>query len=153
MWRSPFDLQSHLFICYNSKDFRLLNMKAKITPTTKKILVVEDDHSMNDFLQHKFQQFGWETEGCFDGEQGLKLMNRKRYDGIVLDLMMPIKDGFAVLAKKGTTRNATIPVNVLTTLGEERCSLARELGAKKTFIKSETSAGQVVEQIKKDMGL
>ncbi|MFA5799926.1 MAG: response regulator [Candidatus Peribacteraceae bacterium] len=127
-------------------------MSADTNPK-KKILVIEDDQSMNDSLQRKFQKLGCETEGCFDGEQGLNRMNEKTYDAILLDLMMPIKDGFAVLAKRSTTKNASTPVYVLTTLGEEKCDLARELGAKMTFIKSRMSAAQVIEEVRKDMGL
>ncbi|MFA6038711.1 MAG: response regulator [Candidatus Peribacteraceae bacterium] len=123
------------------------------TNTKKQILVVEDDKNMNDSLQRKFQGLGCETEGCFDGEQALIKMGEKTYDGIMMDLMMPIKDGFAVLAKKSTTKNPTTPVYVLTTLGEEKCELARELGAKMTFIKSQMTAAQVIEEVKKDMGL
>lgn len=121
--------------------------------TKKTFLVIEDDKSMNDSLQRKLQNIGFETEGCFDGEQGLNKMNEKTYDGIMMDLMMPIKDGFAVLAKRSTTKNANTPVYVLTALGEEKCDLARELGAKMTFIKSQMSAAQVIEGVRKDMGM
>jgi len=80
-------------------------------------------------------------------------MEEKTYDAIILDLMMPIKDGFAVLAKKSSTKNPDTPAYVLTTLGEEKCELARELGAKMTFIKSQMSASEFIEAVKKDMGL
>ncbi|MDD5750916.1 MAG: response regulator [Candidatus Peribacteraceae bacterium] len=127
-------------------------MEAANTPK-RTFLVIEDDRPTNDSLQRKLQKIGFETEGCFDGEQGLNKMNEKTYDGIMLDLMMPIKDGFAVLAKRSTTKNPTTPVYVLTSLGEEKCELARELGAKMTFIKSQMSAAEVIENIGKDMGL
>lgn len=123
------------------------------TNTKKTFLVIEDDKSMNESLQRKLQKVGFDTEGCFDGEQGLNKMNEKTYDGIMMDLMMPIKDGFAVLAKKPTTKNPGTPVYVLTTLGEEKRDLALELGAKKAFVKSEMSAAQVVEEIQKDLGV
>lgn len=119
----------------------------------KPFLIIEDDQEVNESLQRKLQKIGFETEGCFDGEQGLNKMNEKTYDGILLDLMMPIKDGFAVLSQRGTTKNPDTPVYVLTTFGEEKCQLARQLGAKKTFIKAEMSAMKVIEEIKKDQGV
>jgi CheY-like chemotaxis protein len=73
--------------------------------------------------------------------------------GILIDLMMPIKDGFAVLSQRGTAKNPNTPVYVLTTFGEEKCQLARQLGARKTFIKSEMSAAAVIEEIKRDQGM
>lgn len=123
------------------------------TPVPKRFLVIEDDKTTNASLQRRLQQLGYQTDGCFDGEQGLQFMNEHIYSGIVLDLMMPIKDGFAVLAKRGATQNASTPAYVLTTLGEEKCELARELGARRTFIKSEMSIAAVIDEIHQDQGM
>jgi CheY-like chemotaxis protein len=70
----------------------------------------------------------------------LERLQANAYDGVLMDLMMPMKDGFAVLARKGSTRNADAPAYVLTTLGEEKRALALELGARKVFLKSEDTA-------------
>jgi DNA-binding response OmpR family regulator len=122
-------------------------------PPSKRFLVIEDDKPTNESLQRKLQRLHVETDGCFDGAAGLEKMRQGRYDGILLDLMMPIKDGFAVLSERGGTLNAETPVYVLTTLGEEKCQLARELGARKTFTKADMSAAQVIEEIRQDLGL
>lgn len=123
------------------------------TNTEKKILIIEDDKSMNDSLHRKFEKMGYETDSCFDGEQGLNMMNKKLYDAITLDLLMPIQDGFFVLAKKTTTLNAKTPTYVLTALEGEKCELAKELGAKNIFIKSHNSPAEIAETIRKDIDL
>jgi DNA-binding response OmpR family regulator len=120
----------------------------------KKILIVEDDPNLNSSLKRRFERNGFEAIACYDGQQALDVMDRQPCDCLLLDLMMPVKDGFAVLAKKPSTRCAAAPAYVLTTMGQdEELQLARELGAKDVFLKSETSASQVVDAIKKDLGV
>ena len=120
----------------------------------KKVLIVEDDRILNSSLQKRFQNSGFDAIPCYDGQEALDLMAREPCDCLLLDLMMPVKDGFAVLAKKSATRCVGAPAYVLTSMGQdEKLQLARELGAKTVFIKSETSAAQVVDAIKKDLGV
>lgn len=124
-----------------------------IALSRKKILIVDDDRMLNGSLQRKFQHLGYQTEGCFDGEEGLTLMQAEHFDGIVLDLMMPIKDGFAVLAKKGVTMNSDTPAFVLTSMDQAKCDLAKELGAYKTFDKVQMSPTEVAWQVEKDLAI
>lgn len=116
----------------------------------KQFLVIEDESSMNASLKRKLEKIGWKTDCAFDGEEGLKFMNEKIYDGILMDLFMPVKDGFAVLTDRGTTKNATTPVYVLTSMPEEQYELAKHLGAKRCFAKHDWTANAVVDEIKKD---
>ena len=118
----------------------------------KRFLIIEDDKIINSSLQRKLKNLGFEVEGCFDGECGLKLLHEKRYDCIVLDLLMPIKDGFAVLTERDSTKSALTPVYVLTSLNEEKRALATKFGAKKVFAKSEMSLSEVVEELKREVG-
>lgn len=119
----------------------------------KRILIVEDDRNLNTALRRRFEGSGFEAIPCYDGQEALAVMNRQPCDGLLLDLMMPVKDGFAVLAEKPTTRCAAAPAYVLTTMGQdEKLELARQLGAKQVFLKSETSASQVVDAIRRDLG-
>lgn len=113
----------------------------------KMILVIDDEHMLNESIQRKFKKLGCETEGCFDGEQGLNKMKEKKYDCIVLDLMMPIKDGFAVLTERKTTMNADTPVYVMTALAEEKYELAKVLGANDVFTKTDTDLAKIIQEI------
>lgn len=124
-------------------------MPAAAPPSAKKrVLVIEDDRNLNPSLVRKFEKLGFETVGCYDGQQGIEHLAREPFDCVLLDLMMPIKNGFEVLQQKPRTPNAQTPAYVLTALGqEEKILRARELGARDVFSKSEMSPAQVVETI------
>lgn len=119
----------------------------------RKVLVVEDDVNLNQSLQRKFQKAGMQAVGCNDGQQGIDWLEREKFDCVLLDLMMPVKDGFALLVKKKSTPNADTPAFVLTTCGQdEKLDLAYELGARRVFQKSDQSPSQVVETITTEIG-
>lgn len=117
----------------------------------KQALIIEDSPSANQMIRQKLEQEGFATDGCFDGEQGLELMRIQTYDFILMDLMMPIKDGFAVLSERADTKNAQTPIYVLTTLEEEKCDLALALGAKRVFIKSRMKLAFVIAEILREL--
>lgn len=118
----------------------------------KRVLVIEDDRNLNPSLVRKFEKLGFETVGCYDGQQGIERLAQEHFDCVLLDLMMPIKNGFEVLQQKPQTPNAQTPAYVLTALGqEEKILRARELGARDVFSKSEMSPAQVVETIRKGL--
>jgi len=58
-----------------------------------KILIVEDDHQLCHLLENLLEKQGHEVVTAFDGEQGAKLYNRHEPDYIILDIVMPEKDG------------------------------------------------------------
>lgn len=120
------------------------------TSTQRHFLVIEDDSGMNASLRRKIEKLGWQTDSASNGEEGLALMQENVYDGILMDLFMPVKDGFAVLTERGTTKNAATPVYVLTSLSEEEYALAIHLGAKRCFAKQDWTAAAVVAEIMKD---
>lgn len=116
----------------------------------RQFLVIEDDSGMNASLRRKLEMLGWQTDCASNGEEGLALMEEKIYDGILMDLFMPVKDGFAVLTERNTTKNASTPVYVLTSLSEDQYELALHLGAKRCFAKQDWTAAAVVAEIQKD---
>ena len=65
-------------------------MKEKPT----KILIVEDDRELSQQMLELLQAKGYEVEQCFDGETGLLRASSKQHQLILLDVMLPIKDGF-----------------------------------------------------------
>jgi DNA-binding response OmpR family regulator len=87
----------------------------------KKVLIVEDEPSMSDALAERF-----ETEGCRilrarDGEAALALANQETPDLILLDLLMPKKNGIEVLeaVRKGSEWGKTVPIIILTNLSAD----------------------------------
>ncbi len=75
-----------------------------------KILLVEDDPNLGLLLQDYLQLKGkFDVVLCKDGEEGLKAFTKQQYDLLILDVMMPKKDGFT-LGKEIRKMNATVPI-------------------------------------------
>lgn len=81
------------------------------------ILVIEDDHTLNQQLTDMLGQAGYNVLQAFDGEEGLACAMSGHVSLIVLDVMLPKCDGFTVLAQLRTSSD--IPVIMLTAKGAE----------------------------------
>ena len=91
-----------------------------------RVLVIEDDNSISQLLRMVLEGDGHEVLVADDGSRGLAMATRRRPEAIVLDIMMPYMDGFAVLeALREDERTAAIPVLMLSAMQqesvEERC--------------------------------
>ncbi len=92
-------------------------------------LIIEDDDRIFDLISMHLQDMGFETEHAKEGPGGLKKALEKKYDLIVLDLMLPKLDGFEV-CKRIRDRNKHVPLLMLTARSEEIDKvLGLELGA------------------------
>jgi two-component system, chemotaxis family, chemotaxis protein CheY len=81
---------------------------------TQQVLVVEDEPSLRTMLAEALRFAGYEVTTANNGRHALALLDEVTPDVIVLDLMMPVMDGFAFRARQLlTTRLASIPVIVL----------------------------------------
>ena len=103
-----------------------------------KILLIEDDDFFREFYALKLKEKGVEVDVAEDGEEGLKKADENKPDIILLDLIMPKKDGFEVLqALSSQNLIPEIPVLVFSTLGQdEDIKKAIELGARDCINKS-----------------
>src|SRR5688572_22045586 len=79
----------------------------------KRVLIVEDEEGLLEGLEHNFKYEGYEVLKAKDGTEGLKLALKQKPDVVVLDIMLPQKDGFTVL-KELRQRHRDMPVLVLT---------------------------------------
>ncbi len=70
-------------------------MKAK-KPSTAKILLVEDDPNLSLVVKDYLEMLDYETRLCKDGEEGLAEFLNGQYNLVILDIMLPKKDGFSV---------------------------------------------------------
>jgi len=82
-----------------------------------RILLVEDEPGIVDFVCRGFESDGFTVEAALDGVEGERLALAERYDAIVLDLMLPGRDGLDVLASLRQAK-PEVPVIVLTARGE-----------------------------------
>lgn len=78
-----------------------------------RILVVEDEKKVASFIKRGLEEEKYEVETALDGEEGLKMAAEKPYDLVVLDWMLPKKDGLSVVKELREKKNAT-PVLMLT---------------------------------------
>jgi len=78
-----------------------------------KILLAEDDENLGSLLREYMNAKNFDTELCIDGEEAIKTFNAKQFDLLILDVMMPKKDGFTV-AKEVRQINQEIPIIFLT---------------------------------------
>ena|SRR4030043_337465 len=116
----------------------------------KKILFVEDEPTLQKELNEIFQQEGFKILSAFDGEEGLKLAIKERPNLILLDLILPKKDGFEVLKElKADEKMKDIPVIVLTNLeGIGDVEKALSLGAKTYLVKANYELDDVLKMVK-----
>jgi DNA-binding response OmpR family regulator len=115
-----------------------------------KVLIVEDDKFLRDLMSEKLAHEGYDVKIALDGEEGLKAALAELPDLILLDLILPRIDGFAVLEKiKADPKLEKIPVLILSNLGQkEDVTRALSLGAVDFLIKSNFTLGEIVEKIK-----
>jgi len=78
-----------------------------------KILVVEDEKKVASFIKRGLEEEKYEVDTALEGEEGLKMALDKQYDLIVLDWMLPKKDGLAVVKDLREKKTVT-PVLMLT---------------------------------------
>lgn len=78
-----------------------------------RILVVEDDQSLHRIIQRRLKEEGYAVDGCYDGEDALMYMTSGVYDCIILDWMLPKKDGVIVL-REFRSQGGETPVLMLT---------------------------------------
>lgn len=86
------------------------------------LLLVEDDRPLQEFLRKAFREEGYATDVAADGNEALERALARSYDCIVLDLMLPERDGFSVLEEL-RQRSVHVPVLMLTARGELDCKL------------------------------
>ena len=82
-----------------------------------KLLLAEDTQDLNRAVTALLRHQEYEVDSAFDGEEALEYIKRDCYDGIILDIMMPKKDGLEVL-KELRSRHILTPVLLLTAKAE-----------------------------------
>ncbi|MDD5152396.1 MAG: response regulator [Candidatus Pacebacteria bacterium] len=115
----------------------------------KKILIVEDDEHHSRAYNIKLQKLGFLTLFARDGGEALEIITANRPDVIILDLMLPKRDGFWVLEQlKRNPDFSKIPVIVLSNLGQEaHKEKAFALGAKEYLVKVDYDLNTLVDKV------
>lgn len=114
-----------------------------------KILLVEDDSFFREFYSSKLKEKNIDVETAVDGEEGIVKLQSFIPDVLLLDIIMPKKDGFDVLKEMAQLQLLPqIPVLVFSTLGQENdVEKARLLGARGYVNKSFFDFDKLYERI------
>lgn len=122
--------------------------------TMKTILVVEDEGALQKALGDVLSQEGFEVIAALDGELGLQLAQDKKPNLILLDLILPKRNGLDVLeALKKNSSTKDIPVIVLTNLEDmKNIQRAVDLGATTYLVKANYSIEEVLQKVKETIG-
>ncbi len=124
----------------------------------KRILVVDDEPDIASIVQTNLEMEGFEVEVAYDGVEGLEKVKANPPDIIVLDVMMPEKDGYQMCKEiKNDERYADIPVIMLTAVGDhvtttryshhDGTSMEAE-----DYIAKPASAEEITESVKRLIG-
>lgn len=115
-----------------------------------KILVAEDDDFLNKLCSAKLTKEGFTVLSAADGVEALAKIKAEKPDLILLDVIMPKKNGFDVLKEmKDDPVLQAIPVVMVSNLGQEGDkSKGMQLGAKDYFVKANLSINDIVDKIK-----
>ena len=115
-----------------------------------KILVVDDEKMFQNIYKSKLLSEGFLVRTAGNGTEAIKILLEETLDLVLLDLNMPVMDGFKVLAAiKSMPKLSSIYVIVLSSRGQpEEIEKAVSLGANGYLIKATTTPNEVVEKVK-----
>lgn len=117
------------------------------------ILLVEDDTFISGMYMTKLSALGYTVIVAADGEAGWAELQKKSPDLVLLDIVLPKKDGFEILADiRKSEKLKNIPVILLTNLGQKPdVQKGLDLGADSYIIKAHFTPSEIVEKIEKTL--
>jgi DNA-binding response OmpR family regulator len=121
----------------------------------KNILIIEDDSILQKALQEFLAGEGFEISSALDGEEGINMSKTKKPDLILLDIILPKKDGYEVLKEvKSDPNTKNIPVVLLTNLGSlNDVEKALDMGATTYLIKADYKLEEVAKKIREILNI
>lgn len=118
----------------------------------KKILLIEDDYDISKIYAKKLSNAGFSVDEAVDGDVGTTKATKNDYDLILLDVMLPKRNGLDVLKSIRDPKSAKneVPIFILTNLGtSEVLKKAKKFGIENYLIKAQFTPNGVVEEVSK----
>lgn len=120
---------------------------------TKTILLVDDDADFVELLRRKLESAGYAVIMAFDGREALLKVQTSSPDMILMDLGMPVMDGFeAIRQLKGNAKTRAIPIVVLTGKGERKDIFRAETLGANDFLVKPCDWAAISEAIRRQLG-
>jgi two-component system phosphate regulon response regulator PhoB len=118
--------------------------------TAPRVLSIEDDAAMGQFLKAVFTAQGFTMDLATDGNAGLDLARRRRPDLVILDLLMPYKNGFEVLKElKDAPETRAVPVIILSSNSREEDIVKALNAGADDFVVKPFRARELVTRVRK----
>jgi len=124
------------------------------TAKAKKVLIIEDELILLDLLTKKLSREGYEVKTAQNGKEGMLMMEKEVPDLVLTDIIMPEKDGFAVIAEmKQNELLKNVPIIIISNSGQPvDLDKARGLGVFDWLVKTEFDPQEVIEKVKNKIG-
>ncbi len=115
-----------------------------------KILIVEDDNFLRELVVKKMSDFGFDVLQAENGQKALEIAKKESLAIILLDLIIPEKDGFEVLEElKNDPRTQKVPVIILSNLGQkEEIQRGLNMGAADFLVKAHYTPDEILAKVK-----
>lgn len=118
------------------------------TEVTKKVLIIDDEKAMAKAMEIKLQKAGIDAFAVFSGDEGLAEIEKGGYSLVLLDIMMPVVDGWSILT---AIKEKGLPLKVIVTSNlsqEEDKKKALEMGALDFLVKSDSSLSSIADEVR-----
>jgi DNA-binding response OmpR family regulator len=118
------------------------------------VLIIDDDPLFQEDLTGALVGAGYRVENAYDGEAGLRCILKEAPNLVILDLILPKKDGFKVLRElNGWEEMKRIPVIVLSNLqNSDNIEIAIRLGVTDYLVKSNYTVAQIIQKVRDVLG-
>ena len=118
--------------------------------TGARVLLVEDDDFLRKICRTKMEREGFNVSVAINGKEALKKIIEGDPQIVLLDIILPIMDGFEVLKRvKEDPSKSSVPIIMLTNLGQEsEIEKGFKLGAEDYIVKAHLTVGEIIEKVK-----
>lgn len=117
----------------------------------KSILLIEDDDIVMNILVRRLEKAGYLVETANDGKKGILLIQKKKPDLVILDMFLPVLDGFGVLEElKKSGLLPDLPVLVISNSGQPvEIERILQMGVRDYLVKLNFNPGEVLEKVRR----
>ena len=118
-----------------------------------KVLIVDDEPFNVDYLEQELEDCDYQILTAFNGKEALDKIRREHPDLVLLDLMMPVLDGFAVLSHiKADNDSRDIPVIIVSAANDSRSVVKGIKQGADDYLTKPVDAGLLVQKVKEYLG-
>lgn len=125
-------------------------MNKSATKKSPVILLVEDDALIRKITRDELTASGFTVHEAADGKTALEIILKRKLDLVLLDILLPEKDGLSILRElKAKKKIPQLPVYILTSLGDmEKVAEGVTLGARGYFVKQDSGREEMITTVK-----